>query len=345
LIEVKELCKTYGTGVTRVQALKNVNFKIEPGGFCAIMGPSGSGKSTLMNILGCLDTQTSGCTAPQWMFAKTPEQDDMMARAFDAIENGDYETFISMLSKNVNTGEDFHTALSGISDYISGTAADYRKTGYSLNTGTNNNETYRNETLTYDVVTKSDKYSVSVDFVIEEDQWKIFGFNVVRASELAGSGAMIDFNNIDSVQLLMLLFSLLCLGFIAFTIVTCARSAIRYKALWILLSLLLYIGLSVSLSPNRLNVNFLIPVADLQSLISSLRKYVDGTSVYTVTVPFGAILFFILRKRLIESAAKHRAKPEAEIQGAGGIPDTGKEQTGSSQNETIPDHQDCKTDE
>jgi putative ABC transport system ATP-binding protein len=60
LIEVRELCKTYGVGVTRVQALKNISFRIEAGGFCAIMGPSGSGKSTLMNILGCLDTQTSG---------------------------------------------------------------------------------------------------------------------------------------------------------------------------------------------------------------------------------------------------------------------------------------------
>lgn len=60
MIEVKELCKTYGTGATRIQALKNVSFSLESGGFCAIMGPSGSGKSTLMNILGCLDTHSSG---------------------------------------------------------------------------------------------------------------------------------------------------------------------------------------------------------------------------------------------------------------------------------------------
>ncbi len=60
MIEVSNLHKTYGKGATRVHALKNITFKVPKGGFCAIMGPSGSGKSTLMNILGCLDTQTSG---------------------------------------------------------------------------------------------------------------------------------------------------------------------------------------------------------------------------------------------------------------------------------------------
>lgn len=60
MIEVKDVSKSYGQGVTRVLALKNISFHVTKGGFCAIMGPSGSGKSTLMNILGCLDTQTSG---------------------------------------------------------------------------------------------------------------------------------------------------------------------------------------------------------------------------------------------------------------------------------------------
>lgn len=60
LIELKGVNKVYGTGQAEMQALRNVDLCIEPGDFVAVMGPSGSGKSTCMNILGCLDTPTSG---------------------------------------------------------------------------------------------------------------------------------------------------------------------------------------------------------------------------------------------------------------------------------------------
>lgn len=60
LIEVNNLCKTYSLGSLDLPVLKNINFKIAPGEFIAVMGPSGSGKSTLMNLLGCLDLPTSG---------------------------------------------------------------------------------------------------------------------------------------------------------------------------------------------------------------------------------------------------------------------------------------------
>ena len=60
LIELVGITKTYGTGQAAFQALQGVDLVIESGEFVAVMGPSGSGKSTAMNILGCLDTPTSG---------------------------------------------------------------------------------------------------------------------------------------------------------------------------------------------------------------------------------------------------------------------------------------------
>lgn len=60
LLEVSKICKTYGSGETAVQALKNVSFSVPKGEYVAIVGESGSGKSTLLNMIGALDTPTSG---------------------------------------------------------------------------------------------------------------------------------------------------------------------------------------------------------------------------------------------------------------------------------------------
>ncbi len=60
LLQVERICKTYGSGETEVRALKNVSFSVSKGEFVAIVGESGSGKSTLLNMIGALDTPTSG---------------------------------------------------------------------------------------------------------------------------------------------------------------------------------------------------------------------------------------------------------------------------------------------
>ncbi|MCB6365164.1 ABC transporter ATP-binding protein [Intestinibacillus massiliensis] len=60
ILQVEKLCKTYGQGETRVEALRDVSLRLEKGEFAAVIGESGSGKSTLLNCIGGLDQPTSG---------------------------------------------------------------------------------------------------------------------------------------------------------------------------------------------------------------------------------------------------------------------------------------------
>ena len=60
IVELKDAQKVYKLGNTEVHALRGVSFDIEAGDFISIAGPSGSGKSTILNLIGCIDTPTSG---------------------------------------------------------------------------------------------------------------------------------------------------------------------------------------------------------------------------------------------------------------------------------------------
>lgn len=82
ILKVQNLCKTYGKGDAKVEALKRVSFSMEKGEFAAIVGESGSGKSTLLNCVGALDEPTSGkiLVDGQDLFAMKEEQRTIFRR-------------------------------------------------------------------------------------------------------------------------------------------------------------------------------------------------------------------------------------------------------------------------
>lgn len=79
IVEIKDMYKIYKMGDNEVRALNGVNLKIKPREFVAIIGPSGSGKSTLMNMIGCLDTPTSGEYYIDGQEASTLNEDEQAA--------------------------------------------------------------------------------------------------------------------------------------------------------------------------------------------------------------------------------------------------------------------------
>jgi putative ABC transport system ATP-binding protein len=92
LVRVENVSKEYLLGEQRVEALKNVTLSIEPGVFMSIAGPSGSGKSTLLNLIGCIDTPTTGriLIDGQDVSGKSPDQlADLRARTIGFI----FQTF------------------------------------------------------------------------------------------------------------------------------------------------------------------------------------------------------------------------------------------------------------
>ncbi len=77
VIVLKDIIKAYKLGETYLEVLKSINLTVEQGEFLALMGPSGSGKSTLMNIIGCLDTPTSGMYMLQNKDVSTLKDDEL----------------------------------------------------------------------------------------------------------------------------------------------------------------------------------------------------------------------------------------------------------------------------
>ena len=98
MIEVSNIKKVFQLGQQKVEALKGINLKVEKEDFVSIMGPSGSGKTTLMNIIGCLDTPTSGNYYPNNQLVSELD-DDALAKIRNQEIGFVFQSF-HLLAKN-----------------------------------------------------------------------------------------------------------------------------------------------------------------------------------------------------------------------------------------------------
>ncbi|HQC79489.1 MAG TPA: ABC transporter ATP-binding protein [Accumulibacter sp.] len=92
VVRIEHVCKDYLLGEQKIQALRDINLSFDPGVFLAIAGPSGSGKTTLLNLIGCIDTPSSGkiYINDQDVSGRTPDQlADLRARTIGFI----FQTF------------------------------------------------------------------------------------------------------------------------------------------------------------------------------------------------------------------------------------------------------------
>lgn len=255
------------------------------------------GKIVLIVVLVSAILLLSACGA-----LASPEEDAFVEEFLNSIEHGDYSAHYDDFIK-FGSEDEFTQSMKQLDDYYNGEIIKLRKTGIYVRSQTQNGQTTHSKEIAYQVETLEDTYIVNMVTVSEDgEEYLIYSLNIIESSELAGNGAIINFEDFDVVQLLLLVFSVLCIGFMIFAIVLCAKSKVRLKGLWIPIIALIQTGVSITAFPNLSKFNFLFFTTN----ISSLRKFLDGGTILTVLVPVGAILFVALRKHLIKKANEYR---------------------------------------
>lgn len=258
-------------------------------------------------LIACMMALT-GCNSK--LFA-TPDEDEFVEKFLESVEEGDYTKYQDSFIDEVKNDEGFIQGIQSIDEYFDGEIKDIKKTGvYFRSTTSGGNTTYSRE-LQYRVITTQNDYIVGLVTVSSDGEvYKAALFNINYASDVLGK--IIDFDDIDIVQLLLLVFTGLCGAFVIFAIVLCAKSKVRQKGLWIPLIILIQTGITLTRLPMRYGFNFHL----FATQISSLRKFAGGGTILTVMIPLGAILFVILRKKLERRAIEYRSRKEYEKQAA-----------------------------
>ena len=185
----------------------------------------------------------------------------------------------------------------------------YELTQTGWRSGIDNGKSYY--IATYAMMSNSGNFTVEITEV--EGYEGIYNFRIVSDEDYKNAtenytGTLTKMQGASPFQWGMIIFSALCLGFVIWMLVDCVKRKIRYKPLWIVIILCGAVVLTFTLNNNGANFN--TTVAMMLFNYSYLQIYGTGASILNVTLPAGAIVYLILRKKFIVVPAQYGEAPE-----------------------------------
>jgi hypothetical protein len=245
----------------------------------------------------------AGCAK---LFPGIDEMDPYMDTFIDAIETGQYDTFVQACADEWDMDE-LYGIIEQVRGYMQGSVTGYKRINYKFNTRVSGDMSYTTRSAQYLVDTDVDRYLVTMTVASEGNgPFEIYSFYVSDSADVkAAQGRIIDFQHIDALQVIPLLLTIASIGLIVASVVLSAKAEIRNKALWILISLLGTGGLILTHTPISFHIQF---SAVVTLPLSYCMKYPDGSVMLQIMFPVGAVVFMLLRKHLIEKRAAYDAR-------------------------------------
>ncbi len=194
--------------------------------------------------------------------------------------------------------DDFAKAFPIICEYINGVDT-YTLTQTGFNSGIDNGFSYYEAVFTM----KTNIGNFEVRAMEVEGYEGLYNFNITSEEDLNPSytGTITSIKGSNAFQILILLFSAACVAFTIFALVDCCKHKMKYKPLWIIIILCGVVAFTITL--NNTDINFKTRVAAMLFSYSYLQIYETGALIFNLSLPVGALVYFIIRKKLYASAA------------------------------------------
>lgn len=233
----------------------------------------------------------SGC-----VFLKDDEMEELLIDSLNAVQTEDYEKLSFMLSEETRNQLNGSTAgFEDVHNFFQGTVSNVIMIKRSIQSNSyNGGPRILTKDFRYIVITSEGVYEAFLATTSSEEDSGITQFRIRHFTDSLLVGFAFQFNSVGSW--VMLIFSLLVLAFRIISTVSAAKSNIKMKPLWIVLIWIAQSGFSITCLPN--NFNFRIQL--INAMFSGFQSFAGNGFLLTVLIPVGAILYWILRKRLIK---------------------------------------------